>query len=349
MTADPAATMSRPLTAAEQIEVYFEKGWSDGLPVVPPTAELVQAMLEAARLEPTEVVCEIQERHLRLTADKVAINAVMAGCKPEYMPVVATAVKALGCPEFGYHHVSSGTGGSSLGIIVNGPIVKRIGINFRDNMLGPGVRANATIGRALRLVMMNLTRARPGALDRATLGTPGKYTLCIAENEEESPWQPLHVDRGFRRDQSTVSLFASSTLITCYNNQSATPEPILRALAWGLAHPGAISLIDHSPGLVIFGGEHTEVIHRSGWSKQQVRDFIIEHARQTIADLKRAGRIPGEITPEDEHTYRQAMLPGADLILLCAGARSGSFSVCMSGFGSSRRDGRSRTYPIKGE
>ncbi|HET7598005.1 MAG TPA: UGSC family (seleno)protein, partial [Burkholderiales bacterium] len=157
---------------AEQIEYCYARGWTDGLPVIPATRDLVRDMLDAAELAPDAVIAEMPSRKVAVTAEKVAINAVMAGCRPEYMPVVAAAVKALATPEFGLHHVASALSGPTIVILVNGPIAQRLGINATNNLFGPGVRANATIGRALRLLLLNGLKYRPGVSDRATMGTP---------------------------------------------------------------------------------------------------------------------------------------------------------------------------------
>src|SRR6266542_2752895 len=148
---------------AELIEAYYQRGWTDGLPVVPPTEKSI--------------------------AEKVAINAVLAGCRPEYLPVVVAAIRGLCHPDFAYHGPASSTGGSAIVLIVNGPIARAAGVNSGNNVFGQGVRANATIGRAVRLVMMNVMNTRPGFLDRATLGTPGRYSFCFAETEENHPWE----------------------------------------------------------------------------------------------------------------------------------------------------------------
>ena len=166
--------------------------------MLPATRPLVDEMLEAGGLSGDAVIAEMPSRKVALTAEKVAINAVMAGCKPEYMPVVVAAVKGLATPEFGLHHVASALAGPTIVILVNGPIARTLRINATNNVFGPGNRANATIGRALRLVLLNCLRYRPGVSDRATMGTPGKYTCCIAENEDEHPWEPWHVERGYR-------------------------------------------------------------------------------------------------------------------------------------------------------
>ncbi len=318
---------------AELIEAYFERGWTDGLPVVPPTEKSIAAMLAAAGLRGDEVIGEIKGRNQVVVADKVAINAVMAGCLAEYMPVVVAAVRCLCHPDFAYHGPASSTGGSAMVLIVNGPLARRLGINSGNNVFGQGTRANATIGRAVRLVMMNVLNTRPGMLDRATLGNPGKYSFCFAENEEDHPWEPLHVERGFRPDQSTVTLYASNSLYQVYNQLASTPEPLLLCFADALSNLGVPNVRGYNQTLIVFAGEHSDVLKKSGWSKRDVKRFVFEHAHRSIADLKRAGRRPGEITPEDEHTERPAFDDPEDLLIVCAGGRAGSWSACLPGWG----------------
>src|SRR5882672_9293407 len=212
---------------AALIEAYYDAGWTDGLPVVPPTETSIADMLKGAGLRGDEVLGEIAERGVVVSAEKLAINAVMAGCRPEYLPVVVAALRGLCHPDFAYHGPASSTGGSAMVLIVNGPVAPRLGINAGNNAFGQGTRANATIGRAVRLTMMNVMNTRPGFLDRATLGNPGKYSFCFAENEVDHPWEPLHVERGCRPDQSAVTVYASNSLCPVYNQLAATPEPLL--------------------------------------------------------------------------------------------------------------------------
>src|SRR5262249_52428463 len=197
---------------AEIIEAYYQRYWTDGRPVLPPTEKSVAETLAAAGLHADEVIGTIPARSTVIVARKVAINAVMAGCRPEYLPVAVAAIRGLCHPDFAYHGPASSTGGSAMVLIVNGPIAPTLGVNSGHNAFGQGTRANATIGRAVRLVMMNVMNTRPGVLDRAVFGNPGKYAFCFAENEDEHPWEPLHVERGFRRDQSTVTVYASNSL-----------------------------------------------------------------------------------------------------------------------------------------
>jgi hypothetical protein len=336
---------SDPRTAAEWIEFYYAQGWSDGLPLVPPTEESVQEMLAAGGLTPDEILGTIEERNATLPAEKVAINAVMAGCLPAYFPVVLAAVRALCHPDFHYHNPATSTGGSGLALIVNGPIGPQLEINATNNVFGPGVRANATIGRALRLVMMNVLNTRPGYLDKATLGTPAKYTFCFAENEENHPWTPLHVTRGFRPEDSTVTVYASNTLMGVYNQLASTPEPLLLEFADAVCNLATPNTYGFNQTLIVLAGEHAEVLRRSGWSRRQVQEFIITHARRTVADFKRAARLPGAIEPDDETRWRYVMHDPDDLLLICAGAQGGSWSACLPGWG--RKWTRSITVPIE--
>lgn len=339
-----SAAGSEPVSAAEQIEFCYERGWTDGLPVVPATRALVDDMLGAAALKPDAVIAEMPSRKVSVTAEKVAINAVMAGCRPDYLPVVIAAVKGLAASEFGLHHVASALAGPTIVIVVNGPIARRLGINAAGDVFGPGARANATIGRALRLVLLNCLKYRPGISDRATMGTPGKYTCCIAENEEDHPWEPWHVERGFRPEDSTVTLVAASTMIQVWNY--GNHEQFLRSIGDALSFLGSIAILGRTPGAVVLGGEHAALLRASGWNKKRIREFVVAHTGRTVADLKRAGRIDGNITAGDETTLHYAMDTPEDLMLVCAGSSIGALSMVLPGFGSSKTAGRSPTILI---
>ena len=334
-----------PLDAAGQIEFCYARGWTDGLPVVPASRHLVNEMLAGGGLRGDALVAEMPSRKVSVTAEKVAINAVMAGCKPEYMPIVAAAVRALATPEFGLHHVASALAGPTIVVLVNGPIARRVGINATNNLFGPGARANATIGRAVRLVLLNCLRYRPGVSDRATMGTPGKYTCCIAENEENHPWEPWHVERGFSPGDSAVTLIAASTMIQVWNY--GDHQQLLRAVGDALSYVGSIAFLGQTPGAVVLGGEHAELLRASGWGKNQIRDFVVQHTGRSLADLKRAGRIDGAVEPGDEHEVRYAMDTPEDLMLVCGGSPIGALSMVLPGFGSSKTAGRSRTVRIE--
>jgi hypothetical protein len=270
------------------IETCYAKGWTDGLPVVPPTELLVHAMLEAGPWKPEDVLLHEPVRDRSVTADKAAINAVMAGCLPEYFPVVGAALQAIGDSSFMLHGPATSTGGAALMVIVNGPIRERLGLNAKTNLFGPGYRANATIGRSLRLVLLNCLDCRPGVLDKSTQGWPGKYSLCFAEDEASSPWEPLHVSRGFAAGQSTVTVFAAESGHNVLSHGTADPEQLLTCFADAMAGLGSLS-----PGrtVIVFAPEHARHLHRAGWARSRTQQWLYDHAWRPLADLKRGGKV----------------------------------------------------------
>ena len=263
----------------EAIELYYQKGWTDGLPVIPPTEERVLRFLEAAQREPGEVLSTEPVRGRVITVEKVAIAAVMAGCLAEYMPVVLTAVECMVAPEFSLHGTSASTAGSAPLIIVNGPIRHQLGFASGHNLFGPGPdrRPNATVGRAIRLLLINALQNHPGVLDRSTLGHPGKYSYCIAEDEESSPWEPLHVERGFPGEASTVSVGACLGPVQIDIRRGNTPEALLTAV---------------SDQLLGLGPQHREMIWwyaRSTWDSSGRLDGA-SNRRENSCSRRRVAR-----------------------------------------------------------
>ena len=267
----------------EAIEAYFEKGWSDGLPVVPPTPKAVTAMLAAANLAPDAILGIEPVKGTVITAEKAAINAVMAGCKPEYMPVVAAVVDAITQPEFNLHGITVSTMGAAIMVIVNGPIIKEIDINSGVSAFGPGYRANATIGRAVRLIVMNVlgTRSNDG-LDKATLGHPGKYTWCVAENEQVLPenWDPLHLTRGLSESESAVTVVSGLSATQFGEHEASTPEGILDAFAQRLypMGPGVKQVV------LVICPEHAAHFTTAGWKKEQVGQYLYKNATKMTSE-----------------------------------------------------------------
>jgi hypothetical protein len=258
----------------------------------------------------------------------------MAGCRPEYMPVVVAAIEGIGDPRWGYHGPGTSTGGAAVLMIVNGPIARELEVNAGDNLFGPGWRANATIGRAVRLVMRNVVGTLPGKLDRATLGHPGKYSYVIAENEADSPWPPLHVERGLGRDQSAVTVMAAEAPHQFYNQLSNTAEGILGTLSDDMRISG--TAVGQPQYVLVLAGEHTRTIAAAGWSKADIRAFVFEHTHNPVAHLKRTQRLPGPVRPEDETTLRPLLASSEDLLVVAAGGRAGAFSAYIPGWGSKR-------------
>jgi hypothetical protein len=288
-------------------------------------------MLEAAGLEPQRELAFIENRQVSVTAEKVAINAVMAGCKPEYMPVVAAAVEALADPLYGYHGPATSTGGAAVFMLVNGPIARELDINCENNLFGPGWRANATIGRAVRLVMRNVIGTLPGELDRSSLGHAGKYTFCIAENEAESPWPPFHTTRGFRPDQNAVTIFAAYAPHQFANRLSATPEGVLDTAC---AHMRISAGTARQPQYaLVLAGEHMTIMKNAGWTREFVQRFVYEHTQSTVAELKRIHMLAGDIVRGDERAMYTLLESPADLLVIAAGGRAGVQSAFIPGWG----------------
>jgi hypothetical protein len=319
---------------AEAIEFYYAKGWTDGLPVVPPTEQSIRAMLDAVGLDPGEEITFIEHRQVSVTAEKVAINAVMAGCLPAHMPVVVAAIEAIGDPRWSYHGPATSTGGSAVFMLVNGPIARELDINYENNLFGPGWRSNATLGRAVRLVMRNVIGTLPGRLDRSSLGHPGKYTYCIAENEAESPWPPVHVERGFRPEQNTVTVLAALAPHQFSNQLSNTAEGVLTT---GCAHMRISAGLRSQPQYVlVLAGEHMRVIGNDGWSKDDIKRYCFENTRTSHAEMKRMHVMPGEIGPEDDTTMQTLVESPEDFIVVAAGGRAGVQSAFIPGWGGKR-------------
>ena len=266
-------------------ELYHQRGWTDGLPIVPPTEAAVAAMLRGTDREPDEVVGVLPPRQGEATVERIAINAVMAGCRPEYLPVVITAVEAVADPDFNLDGVQATTHPVAPLIIVNGPLARELGINSGYNCFGQGFRANAAIGRALRLALMNVGGGLPGTGDRSTQGSPAKFSYCVAENEEANPWEPLHVERGFDRDVSTVTVTGSEGPHNIQEHYSNSGEGILLTIAGAMGQAGSNNILRHGFPLLTLGPEHAATIAADGYSKADVKRFIFERARYPVARL----------------------------------------------------------------
>ena len=263
-----------------EVNAFFEeKGWSDGLPIIPPIEERVARMIAASKQGPEEIIGIVPPRWARATVEKIAINAVMAGCLPEYMPVLTAAVEALTDPKLNLYALQATTGGPAIMLIVNGPIRKQLNVNGGSNVLGEGWRANATIGRCIRLIQRNIGGSYPGTTCKATLGWPGKYTLCIAENEEASPWEPLHVERGFDRNTSTVTAISADGSVRASDLDSSTAEGVLTNFAQKMDGPSGPEAI------MVICPEHAKIIAGDGFSKRDVKEFIWKRAGYRMKDL----------------------------------------------------------------
>lgn len=316
----------------DEIEACFEREWSDGLPVVPPTPTRVYRMLQGTTRSPDEVIGIIPPDLAPCTVEKVAINAVMAGCKPEYLPVVLAAVEAALIDEFCMHGLLCTTMFAGPMVVVNGPIAARIGMNARENALGQGNRANATIGRALQLVIRNVGGGKPGGIDRACLGNPGKYTFCFAEDEAGSNWDSLAVERGFAPDASTVTLFAADGVQAVADQKSRTPESLARTFAACLRVVDHPKMVMAGDAFLIISPEHERVFHAAGWSKARLKEeldelLLIPGAELVVGAGGIAEGIPAKMADQTLPKFR----PGG-LNIVRAGGGAGMFSAVIGGW-----------------
>lgn len=277
------ATQSRLLEVSaspREMQDFFEaQGWTDGLPIVPPTPDLVAAMVEGGGLPPDATVASIAPSQVVATVEKVAINAVMAGCRPEYMPVVLAALRALAQPAWNLAGVQATTHPAAPVIFVNGPIRGRIGLNCGSNVFGQGVRANATIGRAVRLVLMNIGQGIPGKTDMATLGTPCKFSFCAGENEEKSPWEPFHVEHGLAPGESAVMVHAGEGPHNIQDHASRNFNELLMTIADTINITGSNNAGLGGETLLVLGPEHARILAGEGMSKDDVRNELHRRLR----------------------------------------------------------------------
>jgi hypothetical protein len=309
-------------------EIFYERGWTDGLPVVPPTESRVRAMLAGMPWRNAEDAIAIVPPKMGVASmHQIAVNAVMAGCRPEYLPVVVAALQAVSEPEYGLSHRQTTTHSAAPLIIVNGPIVQRLKINCGRGVFGSGWRANATIGRALRLVLVNVGGAGP-TVDAAQTGHPGKYTFCIAEYEAANPWEPLHVERGFRREQSVVTLAQTEAPHSMTENIQTDPDEIIRTFADSMATLGVNNLYSQGHPVLALGIEHAGFFKAAGWSKLDVQTAIFERARQPWGLVKNRGKSKGPRFPEfvdrnDDKSMVPIIREPRDLIVVVTGGAGG--------------------------
>ena len=314
-------------TGTDEVEEMFERGWTDGLPVVPPTADRVEAMLGGA--DGAVSLGLVPPAMGEATLARVAACAVLAGCRPAYFPVVAAAAAAALDPAFNLHGQAVTTQPAGQLVVVNGPVREAIGLNSGMGALGPGFRANLTIGRALRLLVTLTGGAMPGALDRATLGHMGKIGFCVAEDEEVSPWEPLHVERGFDPGQSVVTVIGSDAPLSISDHRSRTPEDLAYVLAWAAASTWSTNWWPLAePSVFVICPEHAEMFRGAGWTKQRLREFMFEEVRKPAAQLSR-----GETTPFVHAADPAAQVPKwvspEAIVLLVAGGEAGRYSAVL--------------------
>ena len=318
--------------ADDPVELCYGRGWTDGLPVTPPTDERVIAMLKGTTRRPDEGIGKIPPFLADCTVEKVAINAVMAGCKPEYLPVLLAALEAALEPVFTLHGVLATTYFSSPIIIVNGPIAKKIGMNSGINALGQGNRANATIGRALNLIVLNVGGGRPGEADRSTLGAPSKYTLCFAEDESNPEWEPLSVARGLPRGVSAVTLFQGHGPEAFVDQKSRTPEALTRSFASSLVKIGHPRLVQSARAILVLSPEHYAIYREAGWDRKRIERALYEATIRPGAELVAGTDGVGEGIPASRANERVPKFHEDGLMVVRAGGKAGLFSAILPGW-----------------
>jgi hypothetical protein len=318
-----------PGDALDRVNDYFyERGWTDGLPIVPPTEERVRAMLGGMPWRKAdEVISTVPPKMGAASMHQIAVNTVMAGCRPEYLPVVVAALQAVSEPEYGLAHRQTTTHPGAPLIIVNGPAVAQLRINCGRGLFGPGWRANATIGRALRLILVNIGGAGP-AVDASQTGHPGKYTYCIAEYEAANPWEPLHVERGFAQEQSVVTVVNCEAPHSMTENIQTDPDEIVRTFASSMATLGVNNLYSQGHPVLVLGIEHARHFASAGWSKRDVQRALFERARQPWGLVKNRGKSKGPRFPEfvdqsDDNSMVPIVREARDLIVIVGGGAGG--------------------------
>ena len=313
-------------------EEFFRKGWTDGLPIVPPTPERVEALLEHVGADDPELLIGvIPARGRGISVEKAAVNAVMAGCSPQYFPVVLAGLEAMFDAGFNAHTVLTSTGGAALGVVVSGPLAAEIGMNARHNCLGPGNRANATIGRALRLTAMNVLGVKSGESDASSFGHPGKYTFCFAEDPPPEPWRPLHEQLGYEPGDTTVTLLPLEGVRQLAQQLNGSAEGILRTFAAAIRSPATFATGKGGQALVILGPEHAGFCVEQGWTQAQVREFLYSESRITPAELTAAGVLLEEGAQHDMTPAEDGKLPSVaspdDVYLVTAGGEGAGWSA----------------------
>jgi hypothetical protein len=296
-----ASRLDLPGGVSDINDYFYQQGWTDGLPIIPPTEDLVATMLEASPAPAEQVLGQLPPRNGTVTVEKVVINAVMAGCQPAYFPVVLAAVKAVLQPQFNAGGITTTTGGAAPVVIVSGPIARRLGIHSGTAVLGSGHRANATIGRALRLTMRNLGGATADTMEKSTHGWPGKYTMCLAEHAERNPWEPLHVELGFAPEVSIVIVVAARGISTIVEASQESGLGDLETLVSSMRGEGISGYSYQARGaspVVVLGPEHAAEIAAAGFGRKEIKEYIFQHARMPLGHLRDRGHWGARSWPE---------------------------------------------------
>ena len=340
------------LAEGEDEYEYRLRMFGDALPVVPPTAQRVERMLRASPIDPREVIGRIPPCYGEATVEKIAANAVMAGCVPEMMRVLIPLVRAACDERLNLHGVQATTHFAAPLVIVNGPVRDELGFWSRQNVFSNVARANSTLGRALQLILLNLGGARPDGIDMSALGNPGKFSYCIAENEEASPWEPLHVELGFRPDQSTVTLFAAEPPRGVSEHTARSAKGVLRAIARALETVWSYRSCLTFEALVVIGPEHARTIAHDGFSKHDARQFLFENSGIPVSEYDGDGGEGTQLVAQYQETiiegvrcYQKFRAPESIRIVV-SGGTAGKFSAVLGSWATGARGSQMVTYPV---
>ncbi len=332
------------MSNSDEFEFFLEKEWSDGLPVVTPTEARVERMLAATQRDPDEVIGRVPPALEPLTVRTAAIHALMAGCKPEYLPVVLGAIKLMLRDEFNMNGVQGTMHGVAPLMIVNGPYAKKIGLHGGNGCFGPGFRANASIGRAIRLMMMNLGGGIAGVASATIFATPLRYTACITENAERSPWETLAVSKGYRAEDDVVTCAMVESPRLCFDDVSQEPQRLLNGIADSMAAMGSWNMHARSDMVVAMGPQHAALCAQAGLSRADVHRRLCELAGRKVRDLRNGGNwrreralaFPIAVDPDDDDCFIPAIKQPEDLQLIVAGGWGPCTAVCHGWSGGSR-------------
>lgn len=320
-------------------KLYRERNWSDGLPIVPPTEARVSRMLAGTTRKRDEVIAALAPGFAAATVENIAINAVMAGCEPAYLPALIAAVEAVTDPAFNLQGMQTTTNPAAIWIIINGPLAQQLDVNATFNCIGEGAWANATIGRALRLILRNVGGALPGEMDRATQGQPGKYTFCCAENEADSPWEPLHVERGFAASASTVTVVGAEGTMNM-NSHSKDADELIHVFAQTMIHPPSNEYTHGGEPWLMIGPEHAEILQRGGMNKAELKRRLWEASKMPagLMSVKDRQRVIDSRTAELGPIGLDTLLPistKAEEICIIVAGGPGTHTVYVPCFGNS--------------
>jgi hypothetical protein len=317
---------------AEWNEYAMAQGWSDGFPLVMPAEASVERFLDTVRGD-NEPIPAMSPRRVIPTLPVMAANAVMAGCRPEYFPAVLAATRAVLNPEYNLHGSLATTHSCAPMLLVNGPIRKELDVNCSSNCFGQGRQANATIGRALQLILTNVGGAKPGIMDRSTQGSPAKYAFCFGENEEESPWEPFHVRRGFAAEDSVVTAMPTEAPHNINDHASTSGIGILTTIAGTISQPGANAIYCNAPIFLILGPEHAQTLHRDGWTIADMQEDLFKRSAVPLDQVSKENQVSYEEMERPLVNGYYPMTPGPEDIHILVAGGPGKHSAYIPPFG----------------